>query len=138
VAVSALASLITGAFVLAGPAGANPSRSDDGSSVTLDGGSEPSLLIPLLVLAVGVAVVVAAVWWWRHLGGWSPDEMTLALQATGRDVDRVGDAVRALNTGSPAVQAYRRAAALLPSVLRRDELTEVHAALAEARRTMEA
>ena len=133
---SALASLITGAFVLAGPTAANPSRSDDGTSVSLDGAGEPSLLVPLLVLAVAAAVVVAAVWWWRHWGGWSPAEMMLALQATGRDVDRVGDAVEDLGPDSPAVRAYRRAATLLPTVVRRDELSEVHTALAEARRTM--
>ena len=133
-----MASLITGAVVLTGPAAANPSRSDDGTSVSLDGGSEPSLLVPLLVLAAALVVVAVAVWWWRHWGGWSPAEMTLALQATGRDVSQVGDAVRSLSPDSPAVQAYRKAAALLPLVLRRDELSEVHAALAEARRTMDA
>ena len=132
---SPLASLITGGTLLAGPAGANPSRSDDGDSVsvTLDGGGEPSLLLPLLVLAAIVVAVGIAVWWWRHLGGWSPAEMTLALQTTGRDVDRVGESVRGLSPDSPAVVAYRRAAALPPTVLRRDELSVVQAHLAEAR-----
>jgi len=130
--VSPLASLITGGTLLAGPAGANPSRSDD-TVVNLDGGGEPSLLVPLLVFAVVIVVIAAAVWGWRRFGGWSPAEMTLALQTTGRDVDRVGEAVRGLSPDSPAVVAYRRAAALLPTVLRRDELSVVQADLAEAR-----
>jgi hypothetical protein len=126
--------LLAAATIVAGPAAANPSRSGDGGgSIVVGGGGEPSLVVPLLVLVVLAAAVGATVWWWRHLGGWSPAEMTLALQATARDLDAMSGSIGSLGRESAAAQAHRRAVVLLPTVLRRSELGEVHAALAAAR-----
>jgi hypothetical protein len=132
--VPALAQLIVSVgSVVAGPPGAHPSGSGNGGVSVVGDGGEPSLVVPLLVVAGFVVALVAMVQVWRHLGGWSPAEMTLALQATARELDRVGESVRDLTPESAAAVAHRRAAAALPTVLGRDELSAVHAALAQAR-----
>jgi hypothetical protein len=124
--------------VLFGPTGANPSRSGDGVVSVVGDGGQPSLVVPLLVFVGFVVVLAAAVRWWRHLGGWSPAEMTLSLQATGREVDTVGAMIDKLGLRSSAANvAYRRAALALSGVLRRDDLTGVYDALAEARAQLE-
>jgi hypothetical protein len=137
--VPALAGLVVAAgSVVFGPTGANPSRSGGGAVSVVGDGGEPSLVVPLLVFVGFVVVLAAAVQWWRHLGGWSPAEMTLTLQATGREVDTVGAAIDKLGLRSSAAGvAHRRAGLALSSVLRRDDLTAVYAALTEVRAHLE-
>jgi hypothetical protein len=129
--------LLGAATIVAGPAAANPSRSGGGGSIVVGGGSGPSLVVPLLVLLLLLAAVGAAVWWWRRLGGWSPAEMTFALQATGREADRIGAAIDRFGLRSSAAgAAHRRALVTLSGVLRKHELSAVHAALDDARASL--
>jgi hypothetical protein len=128
---------------------ANPrGGAGNGVSTVVSDGGEPSVLLPLLVLAGIVVIAAAAIEWWRHFGGWSSPEMTVALQVTGRDVAALGRAIE--RAGRPvgrvsdvadhrfaAVAAHQRAAGALATVLRRRDLGAVQEALAEAERHLE-
>lgn len=124
---------VVGALV-ANATGANPRGSGDAVTTVVSSGGEPSLLLPLLALAVMLVTVIATIVWWRRFGGWSPVEMTVTLQLTGREVDVLGAEIQRSSARSPAaLAAHQRAVAALSTVLRRDDLAAVHEAMSDVR-----
>lgn len=126
------------AFIVASATGANPHGSGSGATTVVTDSGEPSLTLPLLVFSAMLLALVCAVVWWRRLGGWSPAEMTITLQLTGRDIDALGAEIDSVGRPWSAMQAHQRAAEALANVLRRRELGVVHELVAEARRQLAA